>query len=215
MARVRTRPTRQETAERLIQGAKAAFLERGFNAASVEDICAAAGLTRGAFYSGFKSKEDLFFELYDRNTLEVRRFIEQALAEGNTSGDDAGGGADDGIDAFVASLARTYPLDRDWYILNAEFTLHALRTPAVVEKLVEHRRAMRQVVAEEISIAVERAGRKLSIDAELVSRALVALTDGGLGQSLIEPEALTRSTLIEHVLGPLLTGLSEPCTPPS
>jgi AcrR family transcriptional regulator len=209
MARVRTRPTRQETAERLIQGAKTAFLERGFNAASVEDICAAAGLTRGAFYSGFKSKEDLFFELYDRNTVEVRRFIEQALVEGHASGDDA----DDSIDAFVASLARTYPLDRDWYILNAEFTLHALRTPAVVDKLVEHRRAMRQVVAEEISIAVERAGRKLSIDAELVSRALVALTDGGLGQSLIEPEALTRSTLIEHVLGPLLTGLSEPSSP--
>jgi AcrR family transcriptional regulator len=39
------------------------FAESGFDGASVEAICERAGFTRGAFYSNFASKEELFFGL--------------------------------------------------------------------------------------------------------------------------------------------------------
>src|SRR5258708_7404788 len=59
MSRVRTRPTRDETREKLFEAAAEVFEEHGIGAASIEMIAAAAGLTRGAFYSNFDGKDDL------------------------------------------------------------------------------------------------------------------------------------------------------------
>ena len=66
-----TRPlTRAERRERtqddLIEAADRAFVESGFHATSLDQIAAAAGYTKGAVYSNFASKEDLFFAVYER-----------------------------------------------------------------------------------------------------------------------------------------------------
>src|SRR4051812_44229706 len=65
MSRVRTRPTREATRERLFQAATRVFEERGIGAASVDAIAAAAGFTRGAFYSNFASKEELIIAMLE------------------------------------------------------------------------------------------------------------------------------------------------------
>ena len=57
MSRVRTRPTRDDTCEKLFEAAARVFEEQGIGGASIEAIAAAAGFTRGAFYSNFKSKD--------------------------------------------------------------------------------------------------------------------------------------------------------------
>src|SRR5438105_2842106 len=60
------RLTRQEQQERtrvaLLDASIALFIERGIEATTIEDVVAAAGFTRGAFYSNFESKEELFIE---------------------------------------------------------------------------------------------------------------------------------------------------------
>ena len=65
MSRVRTRPTRDETREKLFEAAAEVFEEHGIGAASIEMIAAAAGLTRGAFYSNFDSKDDLIIAMLE------------------------------------------------------------------------------------------------------------------------------------------------------
>src|SRR6266567_698080 len=57
MSRVRTRPTRDVTCEKLFEAAARVFEEQGIGGASIEAIAAAAGFTRGAFYSNFKSMD--------------------------------------------------------------------------------------------------------------------------------------------------------------
>lgn len=52
-----------ETKERLLESAKAEFLEKGYTKASLRKICADAGVTTGALYFFFKGKEDLFAEI--------------------------------------------------------------------------------------------------------------------------------------------------------
>ncbi|MBB5457199.1 TetR/AcrR family transcriptional regulator [Paraburkholderia sp. Cpub6] len=59
--------SKDQTRERLLDAAQAIFMKKGFVAASVEDIAAAAGYTRGAFYSNFRSKTELFLELLRRD----------------------------------------------------------------------------------------------------------------------------------------------------
>ena len=53
-------PQDKETREKLIESAKAEFMEKGYNKASLRSICANAGVTTGALYFFFKDKSDLF-----------------------------------------------------------------------------------------------------------------------------------------------------------
>jgi AcrR family transcriptional regulator len=79
-----TRKQRQaQTRERLLEAAERVFIREGVAGSSVEKIAAEAGFTRGAFYSNFESKEQLFVELlHDRifsvygEMLERNRTIE-------------------------------------------------------------------------------------------------------------------------------------------
>ena len=59
MSRVRTRPTRDDTRDKLFEAAARVFEADGIGGASIEAIAAAAGFTRGAFYSNFDSKDEL------------------------------------------------------------------------------------------------------------------------------------------------------------
>lgn len=53
------------THEKIISSAKEHFMEKGFSNASIRQICQAAGVTNGAFYAHFDSKEDLFASIVE------------------------------------------------------------------------------------------------------------------------------------------------------
>src|ERR1700761_53141 len=63
--------SRDQTRQRLLDAAQRLIARKGLSAASVENITAAAGYTRGAFYSNFDSKDDLFIELLRRDHAET------------------------------------------------------------------------------------------------------------------------------------------------
>jgi len=68
---IQPRRSRDQTTQRLLDAAQKLIAKKGLSAASVEDIAAAAGYTRGAFYSNFNSKADLFIELLRRDHEET------------------------------------------------------------------------------------------------------------------------------------------------
>src|SRR5712692_8018901 len=71
-----------ETRERLRDAAAEVFIRHGFEGASVEEISAEAGYTRGAFYSNYASKEELFFEvLQERAYQEYTRILEETPSD--------------------------------------------------------------------------------------------------------------------------------------
>src|SRR5258705_2630705 len=77
MSRVRTRPTRDDYREKLFEAAARVFEEQGIGGASIEAIAAAAGFTRGAFYSNFNSKDELIIAmLEDHVEQSIRRCLE-------------------------------------------------------------------------------------------------------------------------------------------
>jgi AcrR family transcriptional regulator len=80
--RLTRKDSRDQTTQRLLDAAQKLIARKGLSAASVEAIAAAAGYTRGAFYSNFSSKGDLFIEL-------LRRDHEKARAELNMLRSDA------------------------------------------------------------------------------------------------------------------------------
>lgn len=73
----RTRAEQQaETHRRLLDAARAAIVEHGVDAATIDDITARAGFSRGAFYSNFSDKADLLVQLCDR---QVGSFADEVL----------------------------------------------------------------------------------------------------------------------------------------
>jgi AcrR family transcriptional regulator len=65
--------------ERLLESAKILFSQKGYYATSVEDIVESAGLSKGAFYFYFKSKEELFKSLVEEMHLNIAKRLENFL----------------------------------------------------------------------------------------------------------------------------------------
>ena len=71
--------SREQTQQRLIDAAQSVIAKKGLAGTSVEDIAAAAGYTRGAFYSNFRSKSDLFIELLRRDHRQAHDTMSELL----------------------------------------------------------------------------------------------------------------------------------------
>src|SRR5579863_8333424 len=72
--------SREQTQQRLLEAAQSVIAKKGLAATSVEDIAAAAGYTRGAFYSNFGTKGDLFIELLRRDHRQAHDAMSEILA---------------------------------------------------------------------------------------------------------------------------------------
>src|SRR5690349_24500651 len=81
--------SRENTRARLLDAAAQVFAEVGLDGASVEAFCDRAGFTRGAFYSNFESKDELFLKLAgsvgEQRVNGVRARVEEIAAEGGLS----------------------------------------------------------------------------------------------------------------------------------
>ena len=196
MPRTRVRPTRQQTLERLLDGAAEAFAERGFHGATVDDICAKAGLTRGAYYSSFGDKEELFLALSDRVAAALTASLHHALEAVDPGAQTSW---EDGVEGYL----RHRKLDRNWHLLDTEVSLHAARNSSFAARLAQHGRAHRELLARVLQAHLKRQNLELRIDLDLLVRALLALGAGGWRQALIEPDALEPGQLLQ-TFAPLL-----------
>ena len=101
---------RENTRARLMDAAAEVFAEVGMDAASVEAVCERAGFTRGAFYSNFASKDELFLALCERSAATtiaaVRERVTAAIAELGLGTAELAQLARNSIDASFASDER-------------------------------------------------------------------------------------------------------------
>jgi AcrR family transcriptional regulator len=196
-----TTKRRPLTRAALLDAALAVFAEHGFQAATIEQICAAAGFTRGAFYSNFSSKEELFLALFDQHSAHALERLDAALSAVPTG------------ELTLARLAELIsviePAERDWYLVTTEFTLHAIRDPQAAWVLARHDASLRAALAQGLTACLARAGLALTVPAEEVARLLIALREGGLAQSYVEPESLPPGALERRFLAPLLAAVTE------
>ncbi|MFG6403847.1 TetR/AcrR family transcriptional regulator [Microbacterium sp. P04] len=137
---------RENTRQRLLEAAAQVFAEVGLDAASVEAVCEAAGYTRGAFYSNFASKEELFLDLAAdtaaRQVEAVRARIAQITASG-TSAD-----VPEEALAIVREVLEAAGHDRLDVLLMGEIRNHALRNPTVAAAYQRQVDTMRAEVAQ-------------------------------------------------------------------
>lgn len=175
---------RAQTRQRLLDAAMEVFLETGFAAASVEEIAARAGFTRGAFYSNFGDKEDIFLALMDAR-------LEERISEAARLVTRSGAGN------FLTEL-RAWSRDHDiadWVLLAAEFRVHALRSATARERLVERDRAERAAYAHAIRAQFDRAGVEPPAPVEQLALIVHGLTHALRVQEHLDPERVGEDVL--------------------
>jgi AcrR family transcriptional regulator len=183
MRTVQTRAERQaQTREDLIDAAEELFTENGFHATSLDAVAVAAGYTKGAVYSNFSSKEDLFFAVYERRVDRHEAHVAELFAEPPDAGQ-----------AILRVIAAVGDLRRrradGWMAVFLEFWTHVLRHPEHRARFGEaHKRAV-----EPFAIALERfaaqQGIALSIPADQLATAMFAMENGIGLERLTDPEA--------------------------
>lgn len=154
----------------LLDAAEDIFARKGLSGAALEDIADAAGYTRGAIYSHFGAKEELFLAVIDR---QRQRFL-------------------DGFTEVIQSFRRLGDIDIDelaerWSdasgdpnraALNYELTLFLLRSPEARDRLAAQRMETIHSLAEFIAKDVARLGARLTMPADSLARLILAVNDG-------------------------------------
>jgi AcrR family transcriptional regulator len=207
----RISPRRAATRQRLLTAASAIFAERGMHGATVEDICEAAGFTRGAFYSNFASKEELFFALLRQEKEQVLDQLERVVGDEGPAPADGG---PDMIDHFVQRFLASNPMDRQRHLVHVEFWLHAIRNPEAARELNRNNDEFRGEFALLLQAGLARAGRRLSVTPPDAVTAVMSAFEMAMREMLLRDAADQPDPgLARRTLPLIVRALSEPISP--
>jgi len=198
MSRVRTRPTRDDTREKLFEAAARVFEEQGIGGASIEAIAAAAGFSRGAFYSNFKSKDELIIAmLEDHVDQSIRRNLELLARHSNLA---------DFLDALKnMDRSQQDPLGRS-PLLHMEMILFVARAEKRRPDLAKRLRARRKLIGDIVEITSKNSGTNAVLDPARTGMIVLALDDGFRLHRLIDPETTPPDSFL-RAIGDLLRAM--------
>ncbi len=161
---------RENTRTRLMDAAAEMFAEIGIDAASVEAVCERAGFTRGAFYSNFASKEELFLALCARSAETTIA----AVRERATSIEDRGLDVTGEVLHLVQEVLEIAGDDRLDILLGAEIRVQALRNPEFAAAYLSSNAALAESVTQLVSDIARARGLSLRVPATVATEVLLS-----------------------------------------
>jgi AcrR family transcriptional regulator len=180
----------------VLEAAAGVVAERGLAGASLDQVAAAAGFTKGAVYSNFASKDELFLALLEAHSARRVAAVEDALARARD--------VPEALGAVAAELGRPDPGSQ---LLLVEFWQRAVRDPEVRAAFVRSRRALRGRVADAaaafLSAHPSRTADGRPWDPQELAVVLVALANGLALEDLPDPAAVPEG-LVDRVLRKLV-----------
>jgi AcrR family transcriptional regulator len=186
-----TRKEKQaRTRAKLMRSAAKLFCRHGLEQASVDDIAQDAGFTKGAFYSNFKSKEELFLAMLDEKFGEEIDRIESAL-QADEAPDEAARHAGE---AFVRSVRA----DREWERLYFEFIAYASRNEDFRQEFLTRCLAMNERLEEVYRRWHDRVGITAPMPLRDITSMVSIMADGFLLWEHLDP------SLDEELFGTML-----------
>jgi AcrR family transcriptional regulator len=171
----------EETREELLDAATAVFARHGYRAATVAEIVSRAKLSKGTFYWHFDSKEDLFAALLDERIDRPTRGLMDVTKSASP----------DQATAPVVSRGLAELLQEHWQLvlLLHEYWAAAMRDEGLKARYLERQAAVRENLAATLRARHESTGVPITIEAESLATAFIALAEGLSMQALIDPDA--------------------------
>jgi AcrR family transcriptional regulator len=186
----------EATRKKLLTAAERIFARTGYEAARLEDIAAAAGYTRGAFYANFDSKEDIFFALLEAWISEKISALTSLLTQL------------DSREARVSALRQHYlemAYDRRMVLLSLEYKLFAVRHPEAHARIRARQERLKECGAEILKL-VSGPRSHVGISNRAAATALGGLSHSLLLERLVNPGSVSDKE-IRTLLGLFFDGL--------
>ena len=205
-------PRRQRTRRRLVEAAAEVFVASGVQGASVEQICSHAGFTRGAFYSNFDSKEQLFLAvLADQYERRAQRLQENSALLTPLL---RGTGAPVTLEATTRLIEEYFaPTGEEptWFALETEFMLLAMRDPSIAPGFVDFIGRFRGQLGQLVEPLVMAAGRRFTLPVDHAVAVLGGVHERALTITAIAgPDAPEGLNELGWRLAELLFAITEP-----
>ena len=186
----------EETRSKIISSAIKLFSTRGFNAASVDDICREAQISKGAFYHHFESKQALFLALLDGWLQTIDNAIESSR--------------DKTVPETFAQMTEAFPYlfetAGEGLPMFLEFWLQASRDEKIWQASIAPYRRYQKHFTALIQKGVEE-GSFVDVDPELASRMILSTAMGLLLQSLLDPNGAKWEKVARDSTNLLVNGL--------
>lgn len=197
-----TQQRAEETRLHILDAAGELFAESGYDATSVADICARAGVTKGAFYHHFESKQSIFLELRDRwlTPLEMQLTLTRDPNETLPQ-----------LLQQVADMAREMFAEagedqRQQVFL--ELLSAARQDPTILSAMLAPMQRYREWFAQLIAAGVKE-GTLRKVDRELTAQVLVSLGFGLIMLSLLDPHGDDWGDIASRAMPLLMQGLEK------
>jgi AcrR family transcriptional regulator len=175
----------------LFEAAARVFEEQGIGSASIETIAAAAGFTRGAFYSNFKSKDELIIAMIEDHVEQsTRRYLDLLTRHRNLA---------DFIDAMrTMDRSQQDPLGRS-PLLHMEMILFVARAEKRRPELANRLRAGRKLIANVIETTAKNTGKDPGLTPAWWGSIVLAMEDGFDLHRLIDPETTPADSFVRAI----------------
>lgn len=181
-ARIR-RPGREAVRRRLLDAALRVFAEFGFESASVDQVATAAGLTKGAVYSNFAGKDDLFFAMMSDQIVSRVDAVRAVLAA-----DPAAAQHRQTLQDIGRVLTEALTERKDWQLVLLDFWLRAIRHEDVRAKFVAHRQVLRRAISDVVEQVLDGSPAPGGLTVEEVVTLVVALNNGLAIERYVAPD---------------------------
>jgi AcrR family transcriptional regulator len=189
----------EETRGRILQAAMRLFADSGYDATGVAEICEKAGLSKGAFYHHFPSKQTVFLALLDAWLDGLDRDLIAAGPSGDLSVPEA----------FLAMARRSrevFSVADGRLSIFLEFWAQARKDPEIWTRTVAPFRRYRDIFAGIIRRGIDE-GSLRAVDAEAAAGALVSLAVGVVLQGVVDPNGARWDEVMVSSVGFLFDGM--------
>jgi len=191
--RVSRQDQKQQTRADLVAAAREVFLRRGFHGASLEEISEQAGYTKGAVYSNFAGKDELFLAVLDAHAAGRARAY--ALAAGGAPS------LEEGLRALSREMTGGAESDPRWVPVLIEFWTHASRHEALRRQVSERHERNLDVIAALLQGLADQHGTGFRIPVREVARGHSAQRNGMELERLLDPRAADPRAMEEMTIG--------------
>ncbi|PWW20559.1 TetR family transcriptional regulator [Cytobacillus oceanisediminis] len=204
MAPIVSEQYKRKKKKEILAGALACFAKKGFQAATIDDIVAYSGISKGAIYNYFKSKEEIYLELMNEQTEATSARLVESIS--NLSS------AEEKLEYLFDIYREMSPFSqerKDKIVVHLEFTLHSSRDENLNRILKERGKKFFLKLITDILEEGQAAGEfRPDADPNYVACMFWTIMDGAMLHSVLNEEYPYR-TIIDYVKSLVLKDLQQ------